>query len=281
MKPLHLEYLNNITLQVDQSGGNEENIIINEKNNLPSPLFELPSGYIGKILLTIYPYVDENNPSSYSFYLGSEYTIKIYKKVFDENNSSEITNILLKEESFLCSNDYIAMQIETHSFNENDNGSLFATIQTNGGGTNTEETLLFYASVFLTTIEDSENRVDIGKIAGVDATVPSPDDFASKILKNPNNLLYSDENGKVEMSGIDGIDIVNAIMESTINNEDGGFTVQKILQILAAWTAGNWRNKTGSLGEYEILDPDNKTTVIMEIIPKKESPYKTVSIRNI
>lgn len=52
----------------------------------------------------------------------------------------------------------------------------------------------------------------------------------------------------------------------------------KAHKAFAAWLLGNWRDKSGSPGTYEILDPDDGSTVIAEITPSTTTPYKTVTI---
>jgi hypothetical protein len=54
---------------------------------------------------------------------------------------------------------------------------------------------------------------------------------------------------------------------------------QKFMRISAAWLCGKWRDKAGSAGTYEILDPDDGSTVILEITPAAASPQKTVVIK--
>lgn len=56
-------------------------------------------------------------------------------------------------------------------------------------------------------------------------------------------------------------------------------TVQNLSRILAAWIAGKWRDKSGSPGVYEILDPGDDSTVIMEVTPAASTPYKNVTIK--
>ncbi len=52
----------------------------------------------------------------------------------------------------------------------------------------------------------------------------------------------------------------------------------KAEKAFAAWMLGDWHDKSGSPGVYEILDPDDGTTVIAEIAPGASTPYKQVTI---
>ena len=72
--------------------------------------------------------------------------------------------------------------------------------------------------------------------------------------------------------------IVAALMADTGFTAGGTWTYEKLCKVLAAWTVGKWQLKTGETGVYEVLDPDDEETVIMEITPAATTPYKTVAI---
>ncbi len=72
-------------------------------------------------------------------------------------------------------------------------------------------------------------------------------------------------------------EIVTAIKDMTGLTAGGTFTFAKMMKILNAWTAGKWQQK-GQTTTSQLLDPDDGVTVIMEITPSKETPYKTVRI---
>ncbi len=46
---------------------------------------------------------------------------------------------------------------------------------------------------------------------------------------------------------------------------------------MVAWDFGKWRDKSGAAGTIEILDPDDGSTPVIEIVPDRDSPYKQVA----
>jgi hypothetical protein len=47
---------------------------------------------------------------------------------------------------------------------------------------------------------------------------------------------------------------------------------------LMAWAAGEWQDKSGVAGTYEILSPYDGVTVIAEVTPGETTPYRQVTI---
>jgi hypothetical protein len=80
------------------------------------------------------------------------------------------------------------------------------------------------------------------------------------------------------ISEVAAADVVTALMASTGVTAGGTFTFGKIMRLHAAWSSGNWRLKAGTTSTFQILDPDDKTTVIAEITPSETTPYKMVNI---
>lgn len=72
--------------------------------------------------------------------------------------------------------------------------------------------------------------------------------------------------------------IVSTLFSTTGVTAGGTWTFAKLLKVMTAWAAGKWRDKSGAEGTYEILDPDDGATVIAEITPDTDSPYKQVTI---
>jgi len=70
----------------------------------------------------------------------------------------------------------------------------------------------------------------------------------------------------------------NAIMSDTGITEGGTWTFEKLMKICAAWFAGKWQDKSGESGTYEVLDPDDGETVILEVTPSATTPQKTVVV---
>jgi hypothetical protein len=50
-------------------------------------------------------------------------------------------------------------------------------------------------------------------------------------------------------------------------------------RILNAWMIGIWRIKSGSSDTYELLDPDDGVTVILEMVLDTDTPYKSVTVK--
>ena len=50
-------------------------------------------------------------------------------------------------------------------------------------------------------------------------------------------------------------------------------------RILKAWDAGDWRLKSGTPNVYELLDADDKATVILEMQLSKTTPYRTITVK--
>ena len=59
----------------------------------------------------------------------------------------------------------------------------------------------------------------------------------------------------------------------------GTWTTAKLLKVMAAWMMGKWQDKSGVAGTYEVLDPDDETTVVAEVVPQASTPQKTVTIK--
>ena len=74
-------------------------------------------------------------------------------------------------------------------------------------------------------------------------------------------------------------DIVSSIFAKTGITEGGSWDFTKVIKILAAWTMGLARDKSGETGVVEILDPDDGTTVIAELSRSDSTPYKTVTVK--
>lgn len=72
--------------------------------------------------------------------------------------------------------------------------------------------------------------------------------------------------------------VVAALMADTGITAGGTWTFEKAMKVLTAWATGKWQDKSGVSGTYQILDPDDGLTVILEITPSATSPQKTVVV---
>jgi len=50
-------------------------------------------------------------------------------------------------------------------------------------------------------------------------------------------------------------------------------------RILKAWAVGDWRQKSGSTTIFELMDADDGSTVIAEIVPSCVTPFRTITIK--
>lgn len=86
-----------------------------------------------------------------------------------------------------------------------------------------------------------------------------------------------------EITGTDGwmfqTYIRDPLLSLTGVTEGGSWTMAKLLKIQIAMAAGGFRDKSGSSGVYEILDPDDGSTVIAEITPAQTTPYRSVTVK--
>lgn len=78
------------------------------------------------------------------------------------------------------------------------------------------------------------------------------------------------------LNNITAADVVAALLAETGITAGGTWTYGTIIKVLTAWAVGKWRDKAGFSGTYQILDPDDDTTVIAEITPSATTPQKVV-----
>jgi hypothetical protein len=58
----------------------------------------------------------------------------------------------------------------------------------------------------------------------------------------------------------------------------GSLTFQQIIKILTAWAVGNVVD-SGVAGMYDILDPEDDSTIILKVTPSESTPYKDIDIQ--
>ena len=80
------------------------------------------------------------------------------------------------------------------------------------------------------------------------------------------------------LNNVSAAAVVTAIKAMTGITAGGNYTFAQLCKIISAMLAGKWQDKAGVSGTYQVLDPDNGTTVIMEITPAETTPQKTVSV---
>lgn len=50
-------------------------------------------------------------------------------------------------------------------------------------------------------------------------------------------------------------------------------------RIMKAWAVGDWRLKSGETNVYELIDPDDGYTVIVEMQLSQTTPYRTITVQ--
>ncbi len=85
-------------------------------------------------------------------------------------------------------------------------------------------------------------------------------------------------NGIIPSANVDPTIAVAAMLAATGVTAGGTWSFAKLMKVSAAFGAGKWQDKSGSPGTRELLDPDDGTTVVAEVIPSETSPYVSVSI---
>ena len=73
--------------------------------------------------------------------------------------------------------------------------------------------------------------------------------------------------------------VITALKASTGYTAGGTTTFANAFKIILAVMAGDFRDKSGESGTYEILDADDGSTVIAEVIPSTSTPYKNVTLQ--
>lgn len=82
-------------------------------------------------------------------------------------------------------------------------------------------------------------------------------------IKDVNYTLYAAESGDLH------IPVGKSILAKT----------EALDRILKAWCAGNWRDKSGEANTKELLDADDGTTVILEMILSETTPQRQITVQ--
>jgi len=82
---------------------------------------------------------------------------------------------------------------------------------------------------------------------------------------------------------IQTLDALNAGLPATIKaitglTEGGTWSLAKIFKVFFAVLAGKWQDKIGVSGTYQLLDSEDGTTVIAELVAKDDSPYTSFNV---
>ena len=80
------------------------------------------------------------------------------------------------------------------------------------------------------------------------------------------------------LNNVSAANVVTALLGDTTITAGGNWSLRKLLKVLVAWSVGLVRDKSGESGTSEILDPDDGTTVIAELLLSETSPYRTINV---
>jgi len=133
-----------------------------------------------------------------------------------------------------------------------------------------------------------QNGVDIITIVGMGKLVIDETCIGGTI-KVTGNFTIEDETtdgflGTLEEDARYDIgQITDAMKEMTGITEGGTWQFDKVVKIITAWIAGNWRLKETDTTKQELLDPDDGTTVILEQSlthsPDAGSNYRDITVK--
>ena len=84
------------------------------------------------------------------------------------------------------------------------------------------------------------------------------------------------EEGPLGGAGASAAELVAGLKASVGWTAGGVWTLQTLLKVVVAWAGGKWQD-SATPDAYDILDPDNGTTIIATVTPQETSPQKTVS----
>ena len=80
-------------------------------------------------------------------------------------------------------------------------------------------------------------------------------------------------------SGASAAEMVTALMADTGFTAGGTMTYEELMKLLAGMVAGTWRDKPGDSTKQELLDADDDSTILLEILLATSTPYKQVTIK--
>lgn len=110
---------------------------------------------------------------------------------------------------------------------------------------------------------------------------------AASALESYDAAKASDIPAAVDISGLATKDdltnlndiSVQDILTATGITVGGNWTLAKAIKILTAWSAGKWKDKVGAVSTKQLIDPDDGTTVILEMDLSTSTPYRTMSVK--
>lgn len=96
----------------------------------------------------------------------------------------------------------------------------------------------------------------------------------------PESIVANPNDCKADVSGLPTVEeIITALKASDgwlTDTGSGTLSFKQIITILTAWAGGKVTDAGG--GVYNILDPEDDSTIIFTVIPSESSPYKDTNI---
>ncbi len=133
--------------------------------------------------------------------------------------------------------------------------------------------------------------VDVTPASGGDATEAKQDTIitATSAIQDEtdklNNMIDEDSAGNeftvtalTNSAAGSAAAVVSALMADTGFTAGGTMTYEELLKLLAGMVAGTWRDKPGDSTKQELLDADDDSTILLEILLATSTPYKQVTI---
>jgi len=112
----------------------------------------------------------------------------------------------------------------------------------------------------------------------MDINIPAGHYYIVKYLQSGSDPADTDYAISKEFKYWDGSSLeAPTILTATGVTEGGVWTFAKVMKVINAFAVMNMQLKTGTTATYEILDPDDETTVVAELTTAGTSP-PTISI---
>ena len=167
------------------------------------------------------------------------------------------------------------------------NCDLFIGSPVSSTGNIVIEPVIVYTTDIVTDVGTALATYDAPTKAELDSGLAGLNDLSSGDVETAVGTAIAtyDPPTKAELdSGLSGLndptaaEIITALKESTGYTAGGTYTFAAAIKILLAVMAGKFQDKDGEAGTYEILDPDDGETVILEIIPLSTTPQRSTTI---
>ena len=133
---------------------------------------------------------------------------------------------------------------------------------------------------------------DVGPASGGDATEAKQDTIITAVdaiqdeTDKLNNMIDEESAGNefttaalTNSAAGSAAAVVTALMADTGFTAGGTMTYEELMQLLAGMVAGTWRDKPGDSTKQELLDADDDSTILLEILLATSTPYKQATIK--